>query len=186
MSRKLLQLDSHHSVDTFNSYYKDFPVFKKLIHLEICFRHYDHDWDNLAKLLKHSPKLQTLLIRKVWNLIKMILLCYFIHLFTKSYFGFPWQKSSSYLTFRKDWKNPNSIPKCVSSHLKRCEIRHYEGRNGDLQFARYILQNARFLQVMKLNVSSPSYGKSQIIEDLSSCPRSSEGCKLLFASYGQA
>ncbi|AES97471.1 putative FBD domain-containing protein [Medicago truncatula] len=136
---RIIKMDEIDHNKNINAYYKDFPVFCNLIHLEILFSDYDHSWNNVAKVLQHSPKLQILLIRK---------------------------RSSNYYTYRKDWESPNSIPECVSSHLKTCTIINYEGWKGDIQFSRYILKNARFLQVMRVMVSRiASYRKSQILEE---------------------
>lgn len=62
-------------------------------------------------------------------------------------------------------------------HLRSCTIFHFEGSNDDLQFATYILQNAKLLEVMEINFFIQNY---QVIEELSSCPRMSPGCKLSF------
>jgi phosphate-selective porin len=60
-----------------------------------------------------------------------------------------------------------------------------EGSANDLRFSKYILQNGRILQNMTIDVTTSSSNgklleKSQIIEELSSCPRISPGCKLSF------
>ncbi|ESW23058.1 hypothetical protein PHAVU_004G015000 [Phaseolus vulgaris] len=42
-----------------------------------------------------------------------------------------------------------SVPTCISSHLKTCCFNIYRRSGVELLFAKYILQNAKFLQVMK-------------------------------------
>lgn len=52
-----------------------------------------------------------------------------------------------------------------------------------MRFATYILQNAMLLQDMTININarvSNGMQKQQIIEELSSSPRMSSGCKLSF------
>jgi len=74
---------------------------------------------------------------------------------------------------------PISAIECVSSHLRSCIIVNFNG--SDIPFAIYILQNARLLEVMKIDVSpSSSEGmqKHEIIEKLSTCPKMSSGCKV--------
>ncbi|KAL2960629.1 hypothetical protein AAZX31_17G047200 [Glycine max] len=81
-----------------------------------------------------------------------------------------------------DWSYPQSIPTCVSLHLKTCRLTNYVGSKGEFQFARYIMQNASHLQTMTIctNTSSNEGEKLEMIENLSSCTRCSATCKLLF------
>ncbi|GAU38274.1 hypothetical protein TSUD_119550 [Trifolium subterraneum] len=133
--------------------FKDIPVFGNLIHIELWFYGFFHGWDGVVQLLQHCPKLQILYMRK-WN-----------------------------ASLSKDWDCPISDLECVSSHLKSCTILNFEGSENDLRFAKYILQNARHLEVMTIDVSTSSSDgtrKHQIIEELSTCPRMSSGCKLSF------
>jgi len=53
-------------IEEVNSYYKGFPVFENLIHLQLVW-FYDakYDWDEIVKMLQNCPKLQTLYISKV-------------------------------------------------------------------------------------------------------------------------
>ncbi|RHN51249.1 putative F-box domain, FBD domain, leucine-rich repeat domain, L domain-containing protein [Medicago truncatula] len=135
--------------------FKSFPVFRNLIHIKLQFYCFFHGWDGIVQLLQQCPKLQIVFIRK-------------------------WRSSSS-----KEWKWPNSVLECVSSHLRSCTILNFEGSANNLQFATYILQNARFLQDMTIDVTTRSSNemlleRSEIIEELSSCPRISPACKLTF------
>jgi hypothetical protein len=50
-----------------NSFYKGFPVFQNLIKLHLYWRPFIlHDWDEVLKMLRYCPKLQTLQIKKVY------------------------------------------------------------------------------------------------------------------------
>jgi hypothetical protein len=89
----------------------------------------------------------------------------------------------------KEWKCPVSVLQCVSSHLKSCTIviLNFEDWSNDILFATYILRNARLLQDMTIkfvmvNSKEILVEKDQIIEELSSCPMISSGCKLSFES----
>ena len=58
---------------------------------------------------------------------------------------------------------------------------NYEGLEDELQFAKYILQNARLLRVMQIISSTFLYNRKpnlQPLEELSLCPRISSECKL--------
>jgi hypothetical protein len=57
-----------------------------------------------------------------------------------------------------NWKYPNFVPECISSQLRSCTI-NYEGREDELRFTKYILQNAQLLGVMKINISHTSNPK---------------------------
>ncbi|CAJ2639035.1 unnamed protein product [Trifolium pratense] len=134
-------------------FFKGIPVFGNLIHIELWFYGFFHGWDGVVQLLQHCPKLQILYMRK-WN-----------------------------TSVSKDWECPISDLECLSSHLRSCTILNFEGSENDLRFAKYILQNARRLEVMTIGVNSSSSDgmqKHQIIEELSTCPRMSSGCKLSF------
>jgi len=80
----------------------------------------------------------------------------------------------------KDWKHPYLVPECVTYTLTTCEIEDYQAIEADFQFATYILQNARILQVMAIHspdVQNPMESP-QFFEDLISFPRISPTCKL--------
>jgi hypothetical protein len=69
--------------------------------------------------------------------------------------------------------DPDSVPQCLSLHLKNCQLMSFLGLQGELLLAMYILKNARVLQTMEIwNVGQPEIGV------LYSCPRASSTCKL--------
>ncbi|CAJ2648175.1 unnamed protein product [Trifolium pratense] len=135
-----------------NSYYKALPVFKNLTKLQLEWIQGTHDWDEVVKMLQNCPTLQTLEIEKCR------------------------QKSTTI----EDWKYPDHVPECVSSHLTTCIIMNYEAVEADFRFATYILQNAMLLLVMKIRsyLNSNPMASPQFLEDLTSCPRISPTCKL--------
>ncbi|KAK2430429.1 F-box/FBD/LRR-repeat protein [Trifolium repens] len=77
-----------------NSYCRDFLALQNLIHLELCF----YDIGDVFKVLQNCPKLQILSIIK-WS---------YLH----------------NQDLHRNWKNPNLVPKCISSHLRSCTLRY--------------------------------------------------------------
>jgi hypothetical protein len=101
----------------------------------------------------------------------------FLHIiyFNKCYCFYPLSQWNTNLS--NDWQCPILELECVSSHLRSCVIINFNGLEDDLQFATYILRNARLLQVMSIHVPNKS-SKHLIWEEVSSYPRISTGCKL--------
>jgi len=76
--------------------------------------------------------------------------------------------------------DPQSVPACILSHLKTCSIGCFRGSMDEFLFARYIMQNAKYLRTMKIKILSYNGEKPDMIRDLSSCKKSSDTCKLSF------
>ncbi|KAE9618013.1 putative F-box domain, FBD domain, leucine-rich repeat domain, L domain-containing protein [Lupinus albus] len=114
---------------------------------------YEYRWQQLVELLNHCPKLQILKIHMSFG-----------------------------MEHDENWACPRFVPECVLLHLRECSIYEYGGMEGELQFARYILQNTRVLQTMKVHsfMSSSSDKKFQLLQELSLCPRGSATSKLVF------
>lgn len=135
-------------------------MFHNLTHLELMFN-FDYPslvilkWHWLVKLLKNSPNLQTLIIDQVFNLTR----CYV-----------------------NKWEDPEVVPECLLSHFTTCELRNYTHINCELPFAKYIMQNSRVLSTMAIQTANyvDKNTKLQMLTELSSCPRISAACKLLF------
>jgi len=73
-----------------------------------------------------------------------------------------------------------SVPHCFS-HLKSCKIQNYRDFPDELRFATHILQNATSLQMMKICFGAVGPRETaDIRNELSSFPRSSEDCQILF------
>ncbi|GAU33930.1 hypothetical protein TSUD_357290 [Trifolium subterraneum] len=89
------------------SYYKSFPVFGNLTNLQLYWWHEEIlDWDDVVKILQNCSKLQTLKTQKCGN-----------------------------STSKEDWKYPDHIPKCVSSHLTTCKIEGYDALYADFRLS---------------------------------------------------
>ncbi|KAI4353785.1 hypothetical protein L6164_002712 [Bauhinia variegata] len=133
---------------------KDFPAFHNLIQLEITFGTYY--WEFLANLIQNSSKLEVLNIYKE-----------------------PFACSNEP---EPTWLNPLPIAKCVLSHLKSLSFGGYQGLECELGFVGYILKNAQVLGNMTIYCASPleAMPKHQIMKILSTVPRKSATCQVLF------
>ncbi|XP_058786189.1 FBD-associated F-box protein At4g10400-like [Vicia villosa] len=135
-------------------------VFLNLTHLDLIFN-FDHErpltvskWCWLRKMLQNTPNLQTLIIHNLFSVEARVL-----HHFN-----------------RWEWDDPKIVPKCLLSHLTTtCLLGDCE-----LPFAKYIMQNSRLLSTMTIQSPKDTNTKLQMEEDLSSCPRISPACNLLF------
>ncbi|KAL5077932.1 hypothetical protein RYX36_016916 [Vicia faba] len=74
------------------------------------------------------------------------------------------------------------VPQCLSSHLKTFCVRDYKGSESEIQFATYIIQNSKVLEIITITSDSSMNinEKSQILKKLSSSKRGSPACQLLF------
>ncbi|CAA7062566.1 unnamed protein product [Microthlaspi erraticum] len=82
---------------------------------------------------------------------------------------------------RPCWKEPSSVPGCLLSSLETLIWANYEGREEEKQVAAFILRSASFLK--KATISSKAtdpYEKLEMIKELSSSPRRSPTCQLIF------
>ncbi|CAA7032719.1 unnamed protein product [Microthlaspi erraticum] len=79
------------------------------------------------------------------------------------------------------WKEPSSVPRCLLSSLETLTWANYEGREEQKQVAAFILRSANFLK--KATISSKATDpkeKLEMIKELSSSPRRSPTCQLIF------
>ncbi|RHN68458.1 putative FBD domain-containing protein [Medicago truncatula] len=141
-----------------NSYYQGYHVFENLVEFQLVwFDHCIHDWYEVVQMLHYCPKLQTLPISKV---------C--------------WSRSST-TRGNEVWKDPYTIPECVSSHLTTCKILDYHALEDDFRFLTYSLQNAKLLKVGNpLRSNWNTMESPKFLDDLSFCPRISPTCNLSF------
>jgi hypothetical protein len=80
------------------------------------------------------------------------------------------------------WKDPLPVPVCLRMQLKICHIRNYKGKKYDLEFAKYIIENSKLLDIMTIKSarSLDTKKKHQLSKKLSSYTRGSTTCKLFF------
>ncbi|XP_045822428.1 F-box/FBD/LRR-repeat protein At4g00160-like [Trifolium pratense] len=109
------------------------PMFHNLTYLEFNFRYIylNNMWEWLLQMLDHCHKLRSFVIKD------QIL------------------RDEEYV---HNWKEPPIVPKCLSSQLRTCCIQGYKGNDIELKFAKYILENSKFIQLLILVHFCP-YGK---------------------------
>ncbi|XP_057440208.1 probable FBD-associated F-box protein At1g32375 [Lotus japonicus] len=74
---------------------------------------------------------------------------------------------------------PQFVPECLTSCLSKCYLERYQFTESDLKFAKYIMQNSTYLQVMKIGDASPN--QSEVLKELLALiPRKSASCELSF------
>ncbi|XP_057427710.1 F-box/FBD/LRR-repeat protein At4g26340-like [Lotus japonicus] len=79
------------------------------------------------------------------------------------------------------WLYPPLVPKCFSSHLRKCLLTKFTGLGCEMRFARYVMQNSTSLRTMTIDSNCQNQKKEvQMIKELASYPRSSSICELLF------
>lgn len=79
--------------------------------------------------------------------------------------------------FEDVWSYPQTVPACISLHLKTCSLKYYSDSKNEFQFARYILKNAKYLQTMKVYTLGE---KNDMKRELSLCMKSSDTCTVSF------
>jgi hypothetical protein len=80
------------------------------------------------------------------------------------------------------WKEPPKVPHCLSSELRTCCIKDCNyNKKIELQFAKYIMQNSKVLNTMKVNNTHfvDMNARLQMFIELSSSTWDSSNCKLL-------
>ncbi|CAI8584734.1 unnamed protein product [Vicia faba] len=166
---QFLRLEAKLPNEKIISYFKDSSVFRNLIQLELIFTYF-YGWDDVMDVLQNCPNLETLLMDE-------ILPKYARNLVPE------WTLKVGSRSFTI-WESPNSVPKCISSHLRSCTLT-YEGMDDSLRFAEYVLQNAQLLQVM--TVKNTKFAESvhhlECLDELNSCPKISPFCKLSIGSF---
>ncbi|OMO80263.1 hypothetical protein CCACVL1_13048 [Corchorus capsularis] len=80
------------------------------------------------------------------------------------------------------WRQPNEVPLCFMSSLRRVCFRDVKGLEDELKLVDYFLNNARVLRTMEICTNSDlsSDSKLCILKKLSMMTRCSDTCQLLF------
>lgn len=125
-------------------------VFPNLIHVKLIMED-KSKWNSVLDLLNHCPHLQTLVLENLFHAENV-------------------------------WPDSLAVPECFSSQLRKCFLIHFLGVECEMRFAKYVMKNSTSLRTMTICCApnlDPQY-KLDIIAELTSCPRSSETCDLLF------
>ncbi|XP_054791356.1 F-box/FBD/LRR-repeat protein At5g56420-like [Prosopis cineraria] len=130
-----------------------FPRFDHLTHLEFeCL--YDEDLNWIVEVLPNCPKLEILDIDEIEVNPKRL---------------------------GRIMEPIVKVPQCISSQLKEFILGAYDGSECEFEFVRFIMKNARVLRTISIfSCSSEDKKYDQMLKRLSSCPRGSENCRLLF------
>ncbi|KAM3012150.1 hypothetical protein FF2_030770 [Malus domestica] len=103
------------------------PAFDYLNHLKLDLYECNH-WNLLTELLKRSPKLEYLVIQLYDGLI-----C-----------------DEDYGHLEHGWNPPAFVPVCLSLHLKTISILRFEGREDEMEAAKYLLKHGKVLNRMNI------------------------------------
>ncbi|XP_023644856.1 probable FBD-associated F-box protein At1g32375 isoform X2 [Capsella rubella] len=143
----------HLCLSTSKNAYPVGSVFHRLVHLRLCTC--ETEWLNLLmRILIDSPKLRELILEK--------------------YHEQPYEASLC-------WSEPSSIPECVISSLETLEWVKYEGTEEEKDVSTFILRNAKCLKKATISSNSNDPNKKlQMLKELSSSPRRSPTCQLIF------
>ncbi|GAU13050.1 hypothetical protein TSUD_173500 [Trifolium subterraneum] len=136
--------------------HQEVNTFHNLTNMELIIESWPTKWMWLVELLEHCPKLQNLTLHKLY------------------------ESEIDELV----WKEPQIVPECISSQLRTCSLIDYKGTECELQFAKYILKNAKLMHTMTISASPvvDINTKHQMLMKLSLCPRGSTTCTLSFDS----
>ncbi|CAA7058341.1 unnamed protein product [Microthlaspi erraticum] len=121
--------------------------------IECCIYPFDTDWcgSSLEVFLSNCPKLKVFAVDSI--------------------FGEAQYESHDQVL----WKQPGSVPKCLSSHLHIFEWKGYAGRKYQKEVTKYILEKSKCLTKVEVSLSSISNLKEEqkkmMIEELESMPR---------------
>ncbi|AES77935.1 F-box/FBD/LRR-repeat protein At4g26340 [Medicago truncatula] len=123
--------------------------FLSLTHLDLSFDH-GYYWISLIKFICACPSLQTLTIRKIGG-------------------GYGLLSNDDH----NNWPHPQFVPQCISSHLQMFSFINYGGNLSELQFTKYVVQNATLLRNVTIyrNTSSNPPKDLQIIKELHYCQK---------------
>ncbi|KAL9142598.1 hypothetical protein ABFS82_14G180500 [Erythranthe guttata] len=77
---------------------------------------------------------------------------------------------------------PQQVPTCLSSHLRIVKFAYLHGRKHDFEIIRYLLRNARVLEMMEISYSVclDSDAKVEILEKITRFQRGSTSCEVDF------
>jgi hypothetical protein len=110
-------------------------------------------WKSVFDMLNHCPQLQTFVFYNVF-----------------------W-------TTDRIWPDTHVLPECFSSQLRKCVFIDFTGKECEMRFVKFVMQNSTSLRTMKIFCKSDDLSHEETHEmlvELASYPRSSAACELLF------
>ncbi|KAI5410645.1 hypothetical protein KIW84_055968, partial [Lathyrus oleraceus] len=129
------------------------PMFHNLTHVKL--KLFFNMWGWLQQMLEQCHKLQSLIIK-----------------------GCEYQDEVN----DQSWKDPPTVPNCLSLQLRTCCLSYCKGTQSELQFVKYILQNSKILKTMKIKYKYyvDIKVKHKIKMELSSSAKGSTMCEVVF------
>ncbi|XP_050141180.1 putative FBD-associated F-box protein At5g38570 [Malus sylvestris] len=120
----------------------DLPVFDNLNQLELDFSDCDYS-ELLTKLLKSSPKLENLVIKRQYCT----------------------ESAEEYSNAEdEEFDPPEAVPICLMSHLKITTVNEFRGRPYDKEVVTYLLKNGEVLNKMTVSTMK-AFGDRQSAEE---------------------
>ncbi|XP_027927517.1 uncharacterized protein LOC114184404 [Vigna unguiculata] len=138
------------------------PTFHHLTQLEVRSNFYNHlnptiHWHDVFEVVKHCLKLRNLSID------------------VGSFQSPPSIDDCAFL---------RCVPRSISMNLKTCILNKYTGAHWELEFAKYIMENAKFLKDMVIcSDTNKEVNKLDTIKELSLCSKLSPACNLSFTTF---
>jgi hypothetical protein len=77
----------------------------------------------------------------------------------------------------QNWVEPEVVPQCFSSYLRTCTIHNIVGIQSELMLIKYILKNARNLQIMRMESICDH---PEIETEVFTCPKASATCQVFW------
>lgn len=78
------------------------------------------------------------------------------------------------------WNTPETVPICVSSHLKTITIRGFGGGYDEMEVAKYLLENGKVLNKMVIYGFVFSCGSEKLDKEIVMFQTSSRTCQVEF------
>ncbi|XP_057418052.1 F-box/FBD/LRR-repeat protein At4g26340-like [Lotus japonicus] len=125
----------------------DIPIFSNLIDLELI-SGFNVQWKSLIDMLNRCPQLQTFVFENIAR---------------------PDDDDNIWLNTHVD------VPECFSSQLRRFDFINFTGKECEMRFIKFVMQNSTSLRTMTIS-SMPDLNlekkHAEMLEELASCPRS--------------
>ena len=137
----------------------------------------------MFEVVKHCLKLRNLSIDVVSWIISFFIIYFLIFLFILLCFHC-WQGSFQSPPSIDDCAFLRCVPRSISMNLKTCILNKYTGAHWELEFAKYIMENAKFLKDMVIcSDTNKEVNKLDTIKELSLCSKLSPACNLSFTTF---
>ncbi|KAI5332938.1 hypothetical protein L3X38_023067 [Prunus dulcis] len=139
------------------------PAFDNLSELKLVLHNCDN-WELLTELLKRSPNLEYLVLEH--NEVACT-----IYSDDEEYFA-------EY--FDHEWNTPETVPVCLSAHLKSITIRGFKGDSDEMEAAKYLLEKGKVLNKVTIYAGDLLCRREELDKELELIRRGSRTCRVEF------